>query len=159
MTETSHVEQIRARKRAEAAAVGIDDALIDALVERFYATCRRDALLGPIFERHVADWPVHMARLKDFWAAVTLEPGRYRGNPMMKHIAVGGLDAQHFERWLQLWHETIAAVVPNEAAAGRFRDAAERIATSLLMGIRVQRDEATAGSGTNAGASQFPKDA
>ena len=145
MTETSHAEQARARKLDEAAAMGIDDALIDRLVESFYATCRKDDLLGPIFERHVADWPTHMARLKDFWAAVTLESGRYHDNPMMKHVAIDGLDAQHFERWLQLWCETIDAVVTNEAAASLFRDAAGRIASSLLMGIRVHRDDTRAG--------------
>lgn len=141
MSEASYAERARSRKYAEALAMGIDDTLIDHLVEGFYANCRRDDLLGPIFESHVSDWPSHLARMKDFWAAVTLESGRYHGNPMMKHIAVGGLDERHFERWLHIWHETIDAIVPQQAAARLFRDAAGRIASSLLMGIRIDRGD------------------
>ena len=140
MTEASYAERARARKTAEALSMGIDDALISELVERFYGAVRQDALLGPIFESHVADWTPHLARMKDFWASVTLESGRFRGNPMLKHIAIGGLDSPHFDRWLMLWNQTLDAVVPGEAAAQQFRAAAERIAASLLMGIKVRRD-------------------
>ena len=140
MTEASYAERARARKTAEALSMGIDDALISELVERFYGAVRQDALLGPIFESHVADWTPHLARMKDFWASVTLESGRFRGNPMLKHIAIGSLDSAHFDRWLMLWNQTLDAVVPGEAAAQQFRVAAERIAASLLMGIKAQRD-------------------
>ena len=139
MTETSYVERARAKKTAQANALGIDDALISNLVETFYGAIRSDALLGPIFISHVADWTPHLARMKDFWASVTLESGRFRGNPMLKHIAVGGLDNMHFDRWLVLWNETLDEVAPNDAAAQVFRQAAERIAESLLTGIKVQR--------------------
>lgn len=139
MSETSYVERARAKKTAEANAIGIDDALISNLVDTFYGAIRSDELLGPIFEAHVADWTPHLARMKDFWASVTLESGRFRGNPMLKHIAVGGLDQVHFDRWLVLWQQTLDAVVPNGAAAQVFREAARRIADSLLTGIKVQR--------------------
>ncbi len=139
MTEVSYAERARAKKTAQANAIGIDDALISNLVETFYGAVRSDELLGPIFEAHVADWTPHLARMKDFWASVTLESGRFRGNPMLKHIAVGGLDQVHFDRWLVLWKQTLDAVVPNDAAAQVFREAAGRIAESLLTGIKVQR--------------------
>ena len=73
MIEASYAARARAKKTADANALGINDALISDLVESFYATIRRDALLGPIFETHVADWTSHLARMKDFWASVTLE--------------------------------------------------------------------------------------
>jgi hemoglobin len=139
MTEASYAERARAKKTAQANALGIDDALISNLVERFYDAIRGDALLGPIFASHVADWTPHLARMKDFWASMTLESGRFRGNPMAKHIAVGGLDKLHFDRWLVLWNETLDEVAPNDAAAQVFREAAERIASSLVTGIKVQR--------------------
>ncbi len=139
MTEASYAEQARAKKTAQANALGIDDALISNLVETFYDAIRSDELLGPIFMAHVVDWPPHLARMKDFWASVTLESGRFRGNPMLKHIAVGGLDNMHFDRWLVLWNQTLDNIAPNEAAAQVFRQAAERIAESLLTGIKVQR--------------------
>ncbi|MGB5724569.1 MAG: group III truncated hemoglobin [Parasphingorhabdus sp.] len=139
MTEVSYAERARAKKMAQANAIGIDDALISNLVETFYGAIRSDELLGPIFLAHVADWTPHLARMKDFWASVTLESGRFRGNPMLKHIAVGGLDNIHFDRWLVLWHQTLDDVAPNDAAARVFRAAAGRIADSLLTGIKVQR--------------------
>lgn len=139
MSEPSYAEQARARKTADALAMGIDDVLISNLVERFYEAIRGDDLLGPIFLKHVADWPPHLARMKDFWASVTLESGRFRGNPMVKHIAVGGLDQRHFDRWLQLWEATVEAIVVDDRAAEVFRAAARRIASSLLTGIQVHR--------------------
>ncbi|WP_339823060.1 group III truncated hemoglobin [uncultured Parasphingorhabdus sp.] len=139
MTEASYAERARAKKTAQANALGIDDALISNLVETFYGSIRSDELLGPIFMAHVVDWTPHLARMKDFWASVTLESGRFRGNPMLKHIAVGGLDNMHFDRWLVLWNQTLDDIAPNEAAAQVFRQAAERIAESLLTGIKVQR--------------------
>ncbi len=139
MIETSYAEKARARKMAEALAIGIDDALISDLVDRFYGSVRTDDLLGPIFTKHVTDWEAHLARMKDFWASVTLESGRFRGNPMMKHIVVGGLDEVHFSRWLQLWEQTLTSVAPNAEAADVFRTAANRIASSLLTGIQVNR--------------------
>ncbi|WP_417614105.1 group III truncated hemoglobin [Parasphingorhabdus sp.] len=139
MIEASYAEKARARKMTEALAIGIDDALISDLVERFYASIRTDDLLGPIFMKHVTDWTPHLARMKDFWASVTLESGRFRGNPMMKHIAVGGLDQQHFGRWLQLWEEAVKSVAPSVAATEVFLTAANRIASSLLTGIQVNR--------------------
>ncbi len=146
MTEASYAERARAKKTAQAHALGINDALISHLVESFYDAIRGDALLGPIFESHVVDWTPHLARMKDFWASVTLESGRFRGNPMLKHMAIGGLDGLHFDRWLVLWNRTLDDVVPNEAAAEVFRAAAERIAGSLLTGIRIQRDGLVAAS-------------
>lgn len=133
----SYVEHARAKKLADATAIGIDDALISKLVERFYDTIRHDELLGPIFAAHVVDWTPHLGRMKDFWASVTLESGRFRGNPMIKHIAVGGLEQAHFDRWLILWRETVGSVVAEAAAAELFRSSADRIARSLLSGIRI----------------------
>jgi hemoglobin len=126
MTEPSYAERARAKKMAQAHALGIDDALISNLVETFYGAIR-------------SDWTPHLARMKDFWASVTLESGRFRGNPMAKHIAVGGLDNLHFDRWLVLWNQTLDDIAPNDAAAQVFREAADRIASSLLTGIKVQR--------------------
>jgi hemoglobin len=139
MPEPSYAERARAKKMAQANALGIDDALISYLVETFYGAIRSDGLLGPIFEAHVADWTPHLARMKDFWASVTLESGRFRGNPMLKHIAVGGLDNMHFDRWLMLWNQTLEDLAPSDAAAQVFREAADRIASSLLTGIQVER--------------------
>jgi hemoglobin len=120
-------------------ALGIDDAFISHLVERFYEAIRADEMLGPIFGAKVSDWPSHLARMKDFWASIMLESGRFSGNPMRKHMAIGGLDAAHFARWQSLWDVTLTQIAPNEQVANRFRDAARRIGESLLTGIQIER--------------------
>lgn len=138
MNQTSYAERARAKKIADANAAGIDDVLISNLVEHFYDTVRSDDLLGPIFANHITNWTPHLARMKDFWASVTLESGRFRGNPMLKHIAIGGLDKIHFDRWLMLWNAAIDDVASIDAAPV-FREAAIRIASSLLTGITINR--------------------
>ena len=139
MDRAEHIDRMRARKTAEALACGIDDAFISRLVETFYEAVRHDALLGPIFAAHVKDWPLHLARMKDFWASIMVESGRFNGNPMQKHIAIGSLDAAHFSRWQSLWNKTLADIAPSEAASDRFRKTARRIGESLLTGIEIDR--------------------
>lgn len=139
MNAANHVMQARASKMADALACGIDNAFISDLVEQFYESIRADEMLGPIFGAKVADWPHHLARMKDFWASVMLESGRFSGNPMRKHIAIGGLDAAHFERWQSVWSETLNRIAPNDQVADRFRGAAHRIGESLLTGIQINR--------------------
>jgi hemoglobin len=135
MTATSYAEQARLQKAADAQALNIDDALISDLVDAFYARARSHAVLGPIFASKVANWSPHLGRMKDFWASIAIESGRFRGNPMLKHIAIPGLSPAHFQMWLSLWEEALADVVTNPDAASLFRDHAQRIATSLQTGI------------------------
>lgn len=130
---------VRDQKRAAAADAGIDEALIGGLVDAFYARVQSDDLLGPIFAEHVANWSHHLPRMKDFWASIMIEPGRFNGRPMQKHIALGILTKTHFERWLTLWNATVAQMVPSKAAADRFRTSAHRIADSLLAGVLMER--------------------
>ncbi len=139
MTASDHVAQVRARKMADALACGIDDAFISQLVEQFYDAIRADDMLGPIFGAKVNDWPHHLARMKDFWASIMLKSGRFSGNPMRKHMAIGGLDAEHFVRWQAVWDATLTRIAPNEEVANRFREAARRIGESLLTGILIDR--------------------
>ena len=135
MTALSYAEAARARKASEAYDMGIDDVLISRLVEQFYAAIRTHEMLGPIFEHRVVNWTPHLARMKDFWASIAIESGRFSGNPMQKHSAIPDLTPAHFAAWLTLWDATVADVVTDPAAADLFRDRARRIATSLQTGI------------------------
>ncbi len=139
MTATSYAEQARHQKAADAQALGIDDALISELVEAFYTRVRRHAVLGPIFASKVVNWAPHLGRMKDFWASIAIESGRFRGNPMLKHIAIPGLSPAHFQMWLGLWDEAVADVVSHPEAVSLFRDRAQRIATSLQTGIALHK--------------------
>lgn len=118
---------------------GIDAAMIETLVRAFYGRARHDPLIGPIFERHVADWDAHISRMCDFWSSVALMSGRYHGQPMVAHLPLP-IDTPHFDRWLALFAETAQEVCP-PAAAAHFIDRAHRIADSLEMGIATQKGE------------------
>lgn len=139
MSVSEYVEAARARKKADALACGIDDAFVSVLVERFYANVRADDRLGPIFAAKVANWPMHLGRMKNFWASIMIESGRFSGSPMQKHIAVGGLDAAHFAHWQSLWERTVTELAPNAVVRDRFLEAAARIGESLLTGIELDR--------------------
>lgn len=115
---------------------GVDEAMIERLVRRFYADVRADPVLGPIFESRVEDWELHLKQMCAFWSSVMLRTGRYHGRPMPKHAPLP-VDAAHFDRWL-LMFERAAHAVASEAAA-LFVDRARRIAQSLELGIATHR--------------------
>jgi hemoglobin len=133
-----------ARRNAIAADIvertGIDERMIAQLERSFYKSARRDPVIGPIFERHVADWDAHLARMCDFWSSVALMSGRYHGQPMAAHLPLP-IEAAHFGRWLELFSATAREACPPTAAA-HFVARAERIAESLQLGIRAQRARA-----------------
>lgn len=116
-----------------AARTGIDDALIEKLVRRFYDKVRDDPLLGPVFQERIADWEPHLQRMFAFWSSVALLTGHYSGQPMQKHLPLP-IDATHFDRWLELFRQTARETCSPEGAA-HFIERAERIAESLELGI------------------------
>jgi hemoglobin len=112
---------------------GIDERMIETLVRAFYARVRRDLLLAPIFESRIAEWEPHLDNMFAFWSSLTLQTGRYHGQPMAKHMPLL-VDARHFDRWLALFEETARDVCP-PAAAERFIERARRVAESLELGV------------------------
>jgi len=118
---------------AIATQAGVDEALIERLVHGFYAKVREDALLGPIFDERVEDWPIHLARMCRFWSSVMLMSGTYHGNPMVKHVPLP-IDAEHFDRWLELFETAANEICPPDAAP-LFIERAHRIAQSLELGV------------------------
>ncbi len=64
----------------------ITEETLAELVKLFYARVRQDPDLGPIFNDAIQDWPHHLGKLTDFWHSVMLTSGRYKGNPMLKHL-------------------------------------------------------------------------
>ena len=72
------------------------------LLWHFYADVRQHALLGPIFNRQISDWPAHIEKITSFWARLTGGPSSYSGQMPLKHLNLG-VDPRHFNVWLQLW--------------------------------------------------------
>jgi hemoglobin len=114
----------------------ITEEALGRLVERFYAKVRRDALLGPVFNGTIEDWPEHLDRLHCFWSSIMLTSGRYKGRPLPAHLKHGAaMTAERFDRWLSLWEETTGELFEPDLAA-RLQLKARRIAESLSLGIR-----------------------
>lgn len=109
---------------------------VQQLVHRFYAKVRVDPVLGPVFERHVANWDEHLPRMVDFWSSALRGTARFRGAPMPKHAALPGLSADLFRRWLHLFEQTCAAL-PNAPMGERATDLAARVADSLWYGYQM----------------------
>ncbi|AKH41333.1 hemoglobin [Altererythrobacter atlanticus] len=141
----SHAERKRAEKRAAAEAIGVDADYIDHMVETFYGRIREDEVLGPIFAERIADWPAHLARMKAFWRSVLLNSGEFSGNPMVKHLAIPGLDLGHFSRWLDLFYLTLREAEGHPDATALVGKRARMIADSLLTAIAMRRDGLAAG--------------
>lgn len=104
-------------------------------MHEFYAKVRKDAKIGPIFNRVIGDdWDQHLAKMCDFWSSVMLLTGDYKGNPMVAHIRLKMIQPEHFEHWLALFEETATEqCVPDVAAL--FIAKAQNIARSLQLGM------------------------
>lgn len=133
---------IAAQRLAPGVQLGISEAMIENLVQVFYAGVRRDPILGPIFERVIApaEWPPHLAKLVDFWSSVLLMSGRFKGSPMTAHLAIGGLGPTEFARWLLLFRQTAKEIWPVEASELIIAKS-EIIGRSLQLGIETQREK------------------
>ena len=117
------------------AAEQITEAAIIRLVDGFYADIRRDAVLGPIFERAIrGNWPAHLDTMYRFWSSVMLTSGRYKGNPMAVHLGVAGIEPALFARWLALFEAKAAELFAPKTAAA-FAGKAQRIAESLKLAL------------------------
>src|SRR5215217_4621172 len=91
---------------------------LGAVVEAFYAKVRDDALIGPVFNGAIHDWPAHLETLKAFWSSVMLTSGRYKGRPLPAHAKhADAIGPASFERWLKLWAETTYDLLDPAAAA------------------------------------------
>lgn len=116
-----------------------DELRIRRLVEHFYERVRADPQLGPVFESRLAGrWPAHLDKMVDFWSSALLGAGRYAGNPRAAHAAIPGISPAHFERWLELFQETLA-VTFDEDHASQIYARAQAMARGLLRGIRNAR--------------------
>lgn len=80
---------------------------VKLLVDSFYSKVRNDKLLGPVFDDVIQDrWPEHLEKMYAFWQTVLLQEHTYQGSPFVPHADLP-VDAEHFNKWLELFFETI----------------------------------------------------
>jgi len=84
---------------------------IKTLIDSFYEKVRVDDVIGYIFNDIAqVDWPHHLPRMYAFWEFLLLSKDTYKGNPMEVHQKLHRqvrLTEEHFNRWLQLFHQTV----------------------------------------------------
>ena len=113
---------------------------IRQLVDAFYVKVRADPELAPIFARAIpGDWQPHLTKMYAFWSSVMLTTGRYKGNPVARHLIIQDMKPSLFERWLALFDATCREQF-DEATSEAFRLKAERIAESLKLALFYRPD-------------------
>ncbi len=116
----------------------ITPAQIDAQVAAFYARVRAHPVLGPVFARHVTDWPAHEAKIASFWRNAILHERGYDGRPQQVHMQRPEVLGEHFPIWLDLFEETAREVLgPLQAEA--WNALARRIGAGMRIGIEQLR--------------------
>jgi hemoglobin len=107
---------------------------ITLLVHGFYADVRRDALLGPVFEKALdGRWDAHLQRLVDFWSTVALGAHSFKGDVFGKHMALEGVTPAHFAAWVALWQQHTHRLFAPDVARD-LQVAAHGIARNLFRG-------------------------
>lgn len=105
---------------------------IQLLVNTFYDKVKQDGVIGYIFNTIIGkDWSHHLPIMYSFWGMVLLNKEGYKGNVMGKHIALDKqipLEPAHYERWLQLWQQTV-----DELFAGNTADTAKEKARLMIQ--------------------------
>lgn len=101
---------------------------IKVLVDSFYEKVNQDELLSPVFNIIAkVKWETHLPRMYQFWEGLLLDKSEYRGQPFDKHaLHSDHIHAQHFDRWLKLFEETI-----NEHFEGEKAQLAKTRASSI----------------------------
>jgi len=113
---------------------------IRRLVDAFYVKVRVDLELAPIFARSIPrDWQPHLTKMYAFWSSVMLTTGRYKGNPVAKHLNIPDMKLELFDRWLALFDATCRELF-DDATSAAFRIKAERIAESLKLALFYRPD-------------------
>ncbi|NNC38477.1 MAG: group III truncated hemoglobin [Hyphomonadaceae bacterium] len=117
---------------------------IARLTKVFYATVRKDDLLGPVFNGKIGTddqvWNEHIEKINGFWSNIFLKTGRYMGNPMAKHVGLPEITPAHFTRWLTLFKAAGAKTLPERKQA-LFDQTANRIARSFQMSLAFHFDK------------------
>ena len=101
------------------------------LLKHFYADVRQHALIGPVFNDLIEDWPAHLNLIGRFWSTITGGPSGYAGQMPARHIPLS-LSEDHFHAWLGLWQYNCRSYLSAECASEMIA-LADSVATRLRM--------------------------
>lgn len=112
---------------------------IDQLITLFYQKITADPLIGHFFTEVVQlDWEHHIPKIGDFWETTLFHEVKYKGNPIAPHVAMhtkSPMTQAHFDRWVDVFCQTISALFEGEKAE-LAKQRAQSIATVMLIKIK-----------------------
>ncbi|MEL6968776.1 MAG: group III truncated hemoglobin [Bacteroidota bacterium] len=115
-----------------------DRADITKLVHTFYEHLLKDEDFRHIFlEVAEIDLLDHFEIIIDFWESVLFQAGKYKRDPLQKHLDIHmdhRLTDEHFKRWLAIFNTTVDELFEGATAKGA-KDRALSIATIIKMKI------------------------
>lgn len=107
---------------------------IDTFIDRFYEKVLADPILRPLFvDVAQIDLAKHLPLIKSYWRKLLLGEREYRRHTMNIHRAVNARQAftpQAFERWLQLFTQTL-----HEGFAGPAAERAAAVANHIARNM------------------------
>lgn len=103
----------------------LTEADVEVLVHTFYDKVRQDNILASVFNDVISDWDFHLTKMITFWSTILLYTRQYKDDPMPKHLPLP-IGREHFDRWLQLFNQTI-----DELFNGQIADNARKRAASI----------------------------
>lgn len=112
---------------------------IELLVNAFYAKATKDEMIGVFFTQWPMDWEKHLPLMCSFWENTLFYSGGYVGDMMEVHRKVHEkmpMQPAHFERWTQLFCQTVDEYFEGEMAE-RAKQRALGMATMLQIKIPV----------------------
>ena len=105
---------------------------IKQLVDTFYTKVKVDPVIGFFFTEVIQlKWDVHIPIMYDFWDTILFGNMGYKGNPVLKHVELHQkhpLDQKHFDRWLELFSETL-----DELFEGKITETAKSKASTMAQ--------------------------
>jgi len=114
---------------------------IKVLINNFYDKVKKDDAIGFIFNDIAkVNWAQHLPIMYDFWETLLLDAASYSKNAMEVHYTLNRkvpLEETHFERWLQLFSETL-----DELFSGKIATMAKTKAKSIasLMQFKMKQE-------------------
>lgn len=111
---------------------------VELLVNQFYDKIKIDGQLGGIFWGAIGEnWSEHLEIMYRFWQTILLKESTYTGSPFRPHASMP-LQATHFDRWMQLFSETVDTLFAGPTAATA-KLQAQSMASMFLKRIETKR--------------------
>lgn len=119
---------------------------IELLLNSFYEKVRKDNTIGFIFNDIArVNWEHHIPVICDFWETLLLGASSYTKNAMQVHYTLNRivpLEEKHFQRWVQLFSETVDDLFSGDIAI-QAKSKATSIASLMQFKINQQNNDLT----------------